>query len=231
LSGSFHVADPQAHRRAPVGAQHTAAILTTFNEIDMSAAMSCGRANKNGSRRSTGSAWASCRSSAIASIAPLRDMPSVNAEIRGDDVVYKDFVHLGSPSCTPRGSSCRWCARPISASWPSSRRRSRGSPVWRADGKLLPDDFDGRHVPPISETGASTARSLSTPILNPRSRASSACTRSRSAGGVNDQIVVRPMMYVALSYDHAWMDGEQAVTFLVRVKERLEDPARLVLDV
>jgi 2-oxoglutarate dehydrogenase E2 component (dihydrolipoamide succinyltransferase) len=166
----------------------------------------------------------------VACIASLREVPSVNAEIRGDDVVYKDFVHLGIAVGTERGLVVPVVRDADLKSIADLEREIARLAGLARDGKLLPDDLAGGTF--TISNGGVYGSLLSTPILNPPQSGILGMHKiEKRPVVVNDQIVVRPMMYVALSYDHRLVDGEQAVTFLVRVKERLEDPARLVLEV
>jgi 2-oxoglutarate dehydrogenase E2 component (dihydrolipoamide succinyltransferase) len=235
-------AEPRAERLVPmsrirkriaerlVGAQHTAAILTTFNEIDMSAAMELRARHKERFEKKHGVGLGFMSLFGIACIAALRDVPSVNAEIRGDDVVYKDFVHLGIAVGTPRGLVVPVVRDADQRSVAALEKEIARLAGLARDGKLLPDDLMGGTF--TISNGGVYGSLLSTPILNPPQSGILGMHKiEKRPVVVNDQIVVRPMMYVALSYDHRLVDGEQAVTFLVRVKERLEDPARLVLDV
>jgi 2-oxoglutarate dehydrogenase E2 component (dihydrolipoamide succinyltransferase) len=213
-----------------VEAQRTAAILTTFNEIDMSAAMELRARYKDAFQKKHGVGLGFMSLFGIACIAALKDVPAVNAEIRGDDVVHKDFVHLGIAVGTPRGLVVP-VVRDADLLSVADLEKEIGRLAGLArDGKLLPDDLMGGTF--TISNGGVYGSLLSTPILNPPQSGILGMHKiEKRPMVVNDQIVVRPMMYVALSYDHRLVDGEQAVTFLVRVKERLEDPARLVLDV
>jgi 2-oxoglutarate dehydrogenase E2 component (dihydrolipoamide succinyltransferase) len=213
-----------------VGAQHAAAILTTFNEIDMSAVMDLRARYKDRFEKKHGIGLGFMSLFSVACIASLREVPSVNAEIRGDDVVYKDFVHLGIAVGTERGLVVPVVRDADLKSIADLEREIARLAGLARDGKLLPDDLAGGTF--TISNGGVYGSLLSTPILNPPQSGILGMHKiEKRPVVVNDQIVVRPMMYVALSYDHRLVDGEQAVTFLVRVKERLEDPARLVLEV
>jgi 2-oxoglutarate dehydrogenase E2 component (dihydrolipoamide succinyltransferase) len=213
-----------------VDAQRTAAILTTFNEIDMSEVMELRARYKDAFQKRHGVGLGFMSLFAVACIAALKDVPAVNAEIRGDDVVHKDFVHLGIAVGTPRGLVVPVVRDADLLSVADLEKEIARLAVLARDGKLLPDDLVGGTF--TISNGGVYGSLLSTPILNPPQSGILGMHKiEKRPVVVNDQIVVRPMMYVALSYDHRLVDGEQAVTFLVRVKERLEDPARLVLDV
>ncbi|HXJ33478.1 MAG TPA: 2-oxoglutarate dehydrogenase complex dihydrolipoyllysine-residue succinyltransferase [Candidatus Eisenbacteria bacterium] len=213
-----------------VAAQHTAAILTTFNEIDMSAVMDLRARYKERFEKKHGIGLGFMSLFSVACIAALREIPAVNAEIRGDDVVYKDFVHLGVAVGTERGLVVPVVRNADLLSMAGLEREIARLAGLARDGKLLPDDLAGGTF--TISNGGVYGSLLSTPILNPPQSGILGMHKiEKRAVVIADQVVVRPMMYVALSYDHRLVDGEQAVTFLVRVKERLEDPARLVLDV
>ena len=211
-------------------AQRTAAILTTFNEVDMSAVMELRARHKERFEKKHGVGLGFMSLFGVACVAALREVPAVNAEIRGDDVVYRDWVHLGIAVGTERGlvvPVIRDADRLTVAGLETEIGRLAGL---ARSGKLLPDDLVGGTF--TISNGGVYGSLLSTPILNPPQSGILGMHKiEKRPVVVNDQIVIRPMMYLALSYDHRLVDGEQAVTFLVRVKERLEDPARLVLDV
>src|SRR5213593_3370990 len=202
-----------------VQAQQTAAILTTFNELDVSAVIALRAEHKERFQKQHGIGLGFMSFFARACIAALRDIPVVNAEIRGDDIIYKKFVHLGVAVGTERGLVVPVLHHAERMSFADIERE-----IARLAG-LAGGTFT------ISNGGVYGSL-LSTPILNPPQSAILGMHKiEKRPVVVDDQIVVRPMMYVALSYDHRLVDGEQAVTFLVRVKERLEDPSRLLFDV
>jgi 2-oxoglutarate dehydrogenase E2 component (dihydrolipoamide succinyltransferase) len=213
-----------------VAAQQTAAILTTFNEIDMSGVLDLRARYKERFEKKHGVGLGFMSLFGVACVAALRDVPAVNAEIRGDDVVYKEYVHLGIAVGTERGLVVPVVRDADRRSVAELEREIGRLAALARDGKLLPDDLVGGTF--TISNGGVYGSLLSTPILNPPQSGILGMHKiEKRPVVVNDQVVVRPMMYVALSYDHRLVDGEQAVTFLVRVKERLEDPARLVLDV
>jgi len=213
-----------------VSAQHTAAILTTFNEIDMSATMALRSRFKQSFSEKHGIGLGFMSFFAKACIAALAEVPGVNAEIRGDDVVYRDFVHLGVAVGTPRGLVVPVVRHAEQRSFADIEQEIARLALLARDGKLAPDDLVGGTF--TISNGGVYGSLLSTPILNPPQSGILGMHKiEKRPVVVDDQIVIRPMMYVALSYDHRLVDGEQAVTFLVRVKERLEDPTRLLLDV
>ena len=152
------------------------------------------------------------------------------SEIRGDDIIYKKFVHLGVAVGTERGLVVPVLHHAERMSFADIEREIARLAGLAREGKLKLDDLAGGTF--TISNGGVYGSLLSTPILNPPQSAILGMHKIEKRPVVlDDQIVIRPMMYVALSYDHRLVDGEQAVTFLVRVKERLEDPERLLLDV
>jgi len=213
-----------------VEAQRTAAILTTFNEIDMSAVLALRAAHKERFHATHGIGLGFMSFFARACISALADLPIVNAEIRGDEIVYKRFVHLGVAVGTPRGLVVPVVRHADRMSFAELEREIARLAGLARDGKLAIDDLAGGTF--TISNGGVYGSLLSTPILNPPQSAILGMHKiEKRPVVVGDQIVVRPMMYVALSYDHRLVDGEHAVTFLVHVKERLEEPARLLLGV
>jgi len=213
-----------------VQAQRTAAILTTFNEIDMSAVQALRARYKDRFRERYGVGLGFMSFFAYATVAALHEVPTLNAEIRGDDVVYKHFVHLGIAVATQRGLVVPVVHDADRMSFAEIEREVERLAGRAREGKLTLDELSGGTF--TLTNGGIFGSLLSTPILNPPQSGILGMHKiEKRPVVVDDQIVVRPMMYVAVSYDHRLVDGEQAVTFLVRVKERLEDPSRLLLDV
>jgi len=213
-----------------VQAQRTAAILTTFNEIDMSEVIALRAEHKERFQKQHGIGLGFMSFFARACIAAVRDIPVVNAEIRGDDIVYRKFVHLGVAVGTERGLVVPVLHHAERMSFAEIEREIARLAGLARDGKLKLDDLAGGTF--TISNGGVYGSLLSTPILNPPQSAILGMHKiEKRPVVVEDQIAIRPMMYVAVSYDHRLVDGEQAVTFLVRVKERLEDPERLLLDV
>jgi 2-oxoglutarate dehydrogenase E2 component (dihydrolipoamide succinyltransferase) len=213
-----------------VAAQHTAAILTTFNEIDCSAMMAMRAQYKEQFQKKHGIGLGFMSFFARACIAALAEVPGVNAQIDGDDVVYRHYVNLGVAVGTERGLVVPVAKHAERMSFAELEREIARLAGLARDGKLGIDDLQGGTF--TISNGGVYGSLLSTPILNPPQSGILGMHKiQKRPVVVNDQIVIRPMMYVALSYDHRLVDGEQAVTFLVRVKERLEDPGRLLLDV
>ena len=212
-----------------VQAQHTAAILTTFNEIDMSAVMALRTRYKDRFAQRHGVGLGFMSFFARACIAAVHDVPAVNAEIRGGDIVYKKYVHLGVAVGTERGLVVPVVHHAERMSFAEIEKEIERLAGLARAGKLSIDDLSGGTF--TISNGGVYGSLLSTPILNPPQTGILGMHKiEKRPVVVDDQIVVRPMMYVALSYDHRLVDGEQAVTFLVRVKERIEDPSRLLID-
>lgn len=210
-------------------AQNTAAILTTFNDVDMSAVMAMRDQYKELFERRHGVKLGFMGFFVKACIQALKEIPAVNAEIDGDDVIYKNYYHIGVAVGTERGlvvpvlrEADGMSIADIEASIADFGRRAR-------DGKLAIEDMQGGTF--TISNGGVYGSMLSTPILNAPQSGILGMHRIEERPVVKDgSIVARPMMYLALSYDHRIVDGKEAVTFLVRVKECLEDPQRFILD-
>jgi 2-oxoglutarate dehydrogenase E2 component (dihydrolipoamide succinyltransferase) len=220
----------RAIARRLVDAQRTAAILTTFNEIDCGELLALRRRHRERFRAKHGVDLGLMSLFSRAVVHALRDVAVVNARIDGNEIVYHRRVHLGIAVSTSRGLVVP-VVRDADAMSLAELERAIGAVAGRArDGKLAPDDLSGGTF--TITNGGVFGSLLSTPLLNPPQSGIFGMhkieERPVAAGG---QVVIRPMMYVALSYDHRLVDGEQAVTFLVGVKEQLEDPARMVLEV
>jgi 2-oxoglutarate dehydrogenase E2 component (dihydrolipoamide succinyltransferase) len=210
-------------------AQNTAAMLTTFNDVDMGAIMDVRNQYKELFERRHGVKLGFMGFFVKACIQALRDIPSVNAEIDGEDIVYKNYYHIGVAVGTDRGlvvpvlrEADRMGLAEIEAHIAEFSRRAR-------DGKLAIEDMQGGTF--TISNGGVYGSMLSTPILNAPQSGILGMHRIEERPVVkNGQIVARPMMYLALTYDHRIVDGREAVTFLVRVKECLEDPQRFLLE-
>jgi 2-oxoglutarate dehydrogenase E2 component (dihydrolipoamide succinyltransferase) len=210
-------------------AQRTAAILTTFNEVDMSAVLELRQRYKGRFAEVHGVSLGFMSFFAHACIAALKDMPLVNAQIDGTDIVYNKRVHLGVAVGTERGLVVPVLHDADQLGFADIERGIGRLAALARDNKLGIDDLS-RGTFTISNGGVYGSL-LSTPILNPPQSALLGMHKiEKRAVVVDDQIVIRPMMYLALSYDHRLIDGAEAVTFLVKVKERIEDPARLLFD-
>ncbi|MCK6557308.1 dihydrolipoyllysine-residue succinyltransferase, partial [Candidatus Binatia bacterium] len=213
-----------------VQAQHTAAILTTFNEVDMSAVMALRARHKARFAEVHQVNLGFMSFFARACIAALRDLPLVNAFIDGTDVVYQQHVHLGIAVGTERGLVVPVVHDAERMTFAEIEKEIERLAGLARQNKLGIEDLGGGTF--TISNGGVYGSLLSTPILNPPQSAILGMHKiEKRPVVVNDEIVIRPMMYLALSYDHRLIDGEQAVTFLVRVKERLEEPVRLMLEV
>jgi len=210
-------------------AQNTAAMLTTFNDVDMSAIMKLRSEYKDLFEKRHQVRLGFMGFFVKACIQALREVPAVNAEIDGEDIVYKNYYHIGVAVSTERGlvvpvvrEADRMSLAEIEIAIADFGRRAR-------DGKLSIEEMQGGTF--SITNGGVFGSLLSTPILNaPQSGILGMHRIEERAIVKNGQIVARPMMNLALSYDHRIVDGRDAVTFLVRVKECLEDPQRFVLD-
>ena len=213
-----------------VEAQHTAAILTTFNEIDMQPVMALRARHKEGFERRHGVRLGFMSFFARAAVQALRRFPAVNARIDGDDIVYHDFCDIGVAVGSPRGLVVPILRNVEAMSFAEIEARVAEFGAKARDGTLSLDDMRGGTF--TLSNGGVFGSMLSTPILNPPQSGILGMHKTEERPVVVDgAIVIRPMMYVALSYDHRIIDGREAVQFLVCVKEAIEDPARLLLDV
>ncbi|HEY8383397.1 MAG TPA: 2-oxoglutarate dehydrogenase complex dihydrolipoyllysine-residue succinyltransferase [Microvirga sp.] len=210
-------------------AQNTAAMLTTFNDVDMGAVMQMRAQYKDVFEKKHGVKLGFMGFFTKAVIQALKEIPAVNAEIDGGDLVYKNYYHVGIAVGTEKGlvvpvvrDADRMSIAQIEKQIADYGKRAR-------DGKLGIEEMQGGTF--TITNGGIYGSLMSTPILNAPQSGILGMHRIEERPVVkNGQIVARPMMYLALSYDHRIVDGKEAVTFLVRVKEALEDPARLVLD-
>jgi 2-oxoglutarate dehydrogenase E2 component (dihydrolipoamide succinyltransferase) len=213
-----------------VEAQRTAAILTTFNEIEMMELLALRRRHRERFKQRHGVDLGLMSLFGRATILALQAQPIVNARIEDTDIVYSDAVHLGIAVSTPRGLVVPVVRNAQAMSIAELERAIADLAASARDGRISPDDLSGGTF--TITNGGVFGSLLSTPILNPPQAGILGMHKIEDRVVARDgQPVVRPMMYVALSYDHRLVDGEQAVTFLVRVKEQLEDPGRMVLDV
>ena len=225
---------PMTHLRQRIAerlrqAQQTAAILTTFNEIDMSAVIDLRARYKKRFSEVHGVGLGFMSFFARACVAAIRDLPVINAQIDGGDVVYSERVHLGIAVGTDRGLVVPILHGADRMSFAEVEREIERLAGLARENKLAIADLSGGTF--TISNGGVYGSLLSTPILNPPQSAILGMHKiEKRPVVVDDQIVARPMMYVALSYDHRLIDGGEAVTFLVRVKERLEEPSRLLFD-
>jgi len=210
-------------------AQNSAAMLTTFNDVDMSAVMSLRAQYKDVFEKKHGVKLGFMGFFTKAVIQALKDVPEVNAEIDGQDLVYKNYYHIGIAVGTDKGLVVPVVRDADQMSIAQIEKTIAGLGRKARDGKLGIEDMQGGTF--TLTNGGIYGSLMSTPILNgPQSGILGMHRIEERPVVVKGQIVARPMMYLALSYDHRIVDGKGAVTFLVRVKEALEDPTRLVLD-
>jgi len=210
-------------------AQDTAAMLTTFNDVDMTAVMQLRKDYREAFEKKHGVKLGFMGFFVKAAVQALKDIPAVNAEIDGEDIVYKNYYHIGVAVGTERGlvvpvlrDADRMSLAEIETAIADFGARARS-------GKLALNEMQGGTF--TISNGGIYGSLLSTPILNAPQSGILGMHRIEERAVVRDgEIVARPMMYLALSYDHRLVDGKDAVTFLVHIKESLEDPKRLVLD-
>ena len=212
-----------------VQAQHTAAILTTFNEIDVSAVLALRTRYNDAFKERFGVSLGFMSFFAKASVEALRAFPAINAEIRGEDIVYKNYYDLGIAVAADQGLLVPVIREVDRKSLAEIERELADLSQRARAGKIRVEELTGGTL--TISNGGVYGSLLSTPILNPPQSGILGMHKieKRPVVGPNDEVVVRPMMYVALSYDHRIVDGREAVLFLRRIKECLEDPNRLLL--
>ena len=210
-------------------AQNTAAMLTTFNDVDMSAVMALRSQYKDIFEKRHGVKLGFMGLFVKACIQALRDVPAVNAEIDGDDLIYKNYYHIGVAVGTEKGLVVPVVREADRLSLAEIEQRINDFGSRARDGKLSIEDMQGGTF--TISNGGVYGSLMSTPILNAPQSGILGMHRIEERPVVRaGQVVIRPMMYLALSYDHRIVDGKEAVTFLVRVKECLEDPQRFILE-
>ncbi len=210
-------------------AQSTAAMLTTFNEVDLSRVMAMRSQHKDLFERKHGVRLGFMSFFAKACVVALKEIPSVNAEIDGEDIVYKNYYHLGIAVGTDRGLVVPVVRDADKLSFAGIEKEINDFGARARAGTLKLEELQGGTF--TLTNGGVYGSLMSTPILNlPQSGILGMHKIEERPVVVGGNIVIRPMMYLALSYDHRLVDGREAVTFLVRVKECLEDPERLILD-
>jgi 2-oxoglutarate dehydrogenase E2 component (dihydrolipoamide succinyltransferase) len=211
-------------------AQNTAAMLTTFNEVDMGAVMGLRAEYKDAFEKRHGQKLGFMSFFVKAAVAALKEFPAVNAEIDGDEIIYKNFVHMGIAVGGPSGlvvpvlrNADQLGFAQIEKAIGDFGRRAR-------DGALKLDELTGGSF--TITNGGIYGSLMSTPILNPPQSGILGMHKIQDRPmAVGGKVEIRPMMYLALSYDHRIVDGKEAVSFLVRMKDAIEDPRRLMLDV
>ncbi|EEE38559.1 dihydrolipoyllysine-residue succinyltransferase, E2 component of oxoglutarate dehydrogenase (succinyl-transferring) complex [Rhodobacteraceae bacterium KLH11] len=210
-------------------AQNTAAILTTYNEVDMTEVMALRNEYKELFQKKHGVKLGFMSFFTKACCHALKEVPEVNAEIDGTDIVYKNFVHMGVAAGTPQGLVVPVIRDADSMSFAAIEKAIAEKGKRARDGKLSMDEMQGGTF--TISNGGVYGSLMSSPILNPPQSGILGMHKIQDRPMViNGEIKIRPMMYLALSYDHRIVDGKGAVTFLVRVKEALEDPRRLLMD-
>jgi 2-oxoglutarate dehydrogenase E2 component (dihydrolipoamide succinyltransferase) len=210
-------------------AQNTAAMLTTYNEVDMSGIMSLRNEYKDAFEKKHGVKLGFMSFFVKACTHALKEVPEVNAEIDGQDVVYKNYVHMGVAVGTPSGLVVPVVRDADQMGFAAIEKKIAELGLRARDGKLSMAEMQGGSF--TISNGGVYGSLMSSPILNPPQSGILGMHKIQDRPVVvNGQIVIRPMMYLALSYDHRIVDGKGAVTFLVRVKEALEDPRRLLMD-
>ena len=213
-----------------VQAQNTAAILTTFNEVDLQNVIDLRAKYKEKFEKIHGVGLGFMSFFARATILALKQYPLVNASIDGQDILHHDYVNLGIAVSTDRGLVVPVLRHAERMSFAKIENEIKRLAAATRDGKLGLDELSGGTF--TITNGGVFGSLLSTPILNPpQSGILGMHAIQKRPVAMNDQIVIRPMMYIALSYDHRIVDGRDSVSFLVRLKELLEDPARLMLEV
>jgi 2-oxoglutarate dehydrogenase E2 component (dihydrolipoamide succinyltransferase) len=211
-------------------AQSTAAMLTTFNDVDMSAVMALRNQYKDVFEKKHGVRLGFMGFFAKAVVEALKEIPAVNGEIDGQDIIYKNYYHIGVAVGSDKGLVVPVVRDADLLSLAGVEKTINGYGKRARDGQLKIEEMQGGTF--TISNGGVYGSLMSTPILNAPQSGILGMHRIEDRPVVRGgQIVIRPMMYLALSYDHRIVDGKEAVTFLVRIKEMIEDPQRLVLDV
>jgi len=213
-----------------VEAQQTAAMLTTFNEVDLSQVMAVRKRHKEAFQEKHGVSLGLMSFFSRAVVIALQELPAVNGSIDGDEIVYHDYVNLGIAVSTERGLLVPILRNAQSLSMAQIEGEIKRLALAARDNKLALDELSGGTF--SITNGGVFGSMMSTPILTPPQSGILGMHAIKDRPiAVDGQVVVRPMMYTALTYDHRLVDGQQSVTFLVRLKELLEDPARLMLEI
>ena len=209
--------------------QNTAAMLTTYNEVDMTEVMSLRSEFKDLFERKHSTKLGFMSFFTKACCHALKEVPEVNSEIDGTEIVYKNYVHMGIAAGTPTGLVVPVIRNADTMSFAEIEKSIAEKGKRARDGKLSMDEMQGGTF--TISNGGVYGSLMSSPILNPPQSGILGMHKIQDRPvAVNGEVVIRPMMYLALSYDHRIVDGKGAVTFLVRVKEALEDPRRLLMD-
>ncbi len=209
--------------------QNTAAMLTTYNEVDMTEVMALRNEYKDLFLKKHGVKLGFMSFFTKACVHALREVPEVNAEIDGTDIVYKNYVNMGIAAGTPTGLVVPVINDADQMSFATIEKAIAEKGAKARDGKLSMAEMQGGTF--TISNGGVYGSLMSSPILNPPQSGILGMHKIQDRPmAMNGEVVIRPMMYLALSYDHRIVDGKGAVTFLVRVKEALEDPRRLLMD-
>jgi len=216
--------------RRLVEAQNTAAMLTTFNEVDMTAVMEVRKAYQDRFVKKHGIKLGFMSFFVKAAIEALKEFPAVNAEIDGNDIIYKNYYNIGVAVSGPRGLVVPVVRNADQLSFAQTELAIADLATKARDNKLRIEDFqDGTFT---LSNGGIFGSMMSTPILNPPQVGILGMHNIvQRPVGIDGEIVLRPMMYLAMSYDHRIIDGKEAVSFLVRIKDCIEDPQRILLEV
>jgi 2-oxoglutarate dehydrogenase E2 component (dihydrolipoamide succinyltransferase) len=209
--------------------QNTAAILTTFNEVDMTNVMELRNKFKDSFFEKHGAKLGFMSFFAKASISALKAIPAVNAEIQGEEIVYKNYYDISIAVGTPQGLVVPVVRNVDQLSFAGVESAIVALGKKARDGQLTMQDMTGGTF--TISNGGVYGSLLSTPIINPPQTGILGLHKIQDRPmAINGKVEIRPMMYIALSYDHRIIDGGEAVTFLVKIKEAIEDPQRLLLD-
>ncbi len=210
-------------------AQNTAAMLTTFNEVDMTNVMAVRAAHRDAFEKKHGVRLGFMSFFAKACVVALKQIPAINAAIDGEDIVYRDYYDIGVAVSTPQGLVVPVVRDADTLSFAEIERAITDFGLRARDGKITIADLQGGTF--TITNGGVFGSLLSTPILNPPQSGILGMHKTQPRPvAIDGEVKVRPMMYLALTYDHRIVDGREAVTFLVRVKECIENPERILLD-
>jgi 2-oxoglutarate dehydrogenase E2 component (dihydrolipoamide succinyltransferase) len=210
-------------------AQNSAAMLTTFNDADMSAVMDARNRYKDLFEKKHGIRLGFMSFFVKAVALAVRDVPAVNGSIEGDEIIYRDYLDVSIAVSAPKGLVVPVIRNAQAMSFAEIEKTIAEYGRKAKEGTLTIDEMTGGTF--TISNGGVFGSLLSTPILNPPQSGVLGMHRIEERPvAIDGQVVIRPMMYLALSYDHRLVDGREAVTFLVRVKEAIEDPTRLLID-
>jgi 2-oxoglutarate dehydrogenase E2 component (dihydrolipoamide succinyltransferase) len=213
-----------------VAAQHEAAMLTTFNEVDMSGVMALRAKYQDDFVKKNGVKLGFMSFFVKAVVNALKEVPALNAQLDGDTIVENNYFDIGVAVSTDKGLMVPVIKNCDTLAMADVEKQIASAAAKARDGKITLADLEGGVF--TITNGGTFGSLLSTPIINPpQSAILGMHSINERPVAVNGQVVIRPMMYLALSYDHRLVDGKQAVTFLVKVKQAIEDPTRLVIGI